>query len=78
MAYEEGVNMNMPVAPAYGGNYHGPYAQGNSYRGSSYRNMKHNSMGRYSRTNGLHDMIDNLPEDKMIQVQRYIEEMGRM
>lgn len=24
------------------------------------------------------DMIDNLPEDKMIQVQRYIEEMGRM
>ena len=44
MAYEEGVNMNMPVAPA----------------------------------NGLHDMIDNLPEDKMMQVQRYIEEMGRM
>ena len=62
----------------YSGNYHGSYAQGNSYRGSSYRNMKCNSMGRYSRTNGLHDMIDNLPEDKMMQVQRYIEEMGRM
>lgn len=62
----------------YSGNYHGSYAQGNSYRGSSYRNMKRNSMGRYSRTNGLHDMIDNLPEDKMMQVQRYIEEMGRM
>lgn len=61
----------------YSGNYHGSYGQGNSYRGS-YRNMKRNSMGRYSRTNGLHDMIDNLPEDKMIQVQRYIEEMGRM
>lgn len=62
----------------YSGNYHGSYNQGNSYRGSSYRNMKCNSMGRYSRTNGLHDMIDNLPEDKMMQVQRYIEEMGRM
>lgn len=62
----------------YSGNYHGPYSQGNSYRGNSYRNMKRNSMGRYSRTNGLHDMIDNLPEDKMMQVQRYIEEMGRM
>lgn len=62
----------------YSGNYHGSYAQGNSYRGGSYRNMKRNSMGRYSRTNGLHDMIDNLPEDKMMQVQRYIEEMGRM
>lgn len=62
----------------YSGNYHGSYNQGNSYRGSSYQNMKCNSMGRYSRTNGLHDMIDNLPEDKMIQVQRYIEEMGRM
>ena len=62
----------------YSSNYHGPYTQGNSYRGSSYRNMNRNSMGRYSRTNGLHDMIDNLPEDKMIQVQRYIEEMGRM
>lgn len=62
----------------YSGNYHSPYNQGNSYRGNSYRNMKRNSMGRYSRTNGLHDMIDNLPEDKMMQVQRYIEEMGRM
>ena len=62
----------------YSGNYHGSYNQGSSYRGSSYRNMKRNSMGRYSRTNGLHDMIDNLPEDKMMQVQRYIEEMGRM
>ena len=62
----------------YSGNYHGPYAQGNSYRGSSYRNMKRNSMGRYSLTNGLHDMIDYLSEDKMMQVQRYIEEMGRM
>lgn len=62
----------------YSGNYHGSYTQGNSYLGNSYRNMKRNSMGRYSRTNGLHDMIDNLPEDKMIQVQRYIEEMGRM
>lgn len=62
----------------YSGNYHGSYTQGNSYRGNSYRNMKRNSMGRYSSTNGLHDMIDNLPEDKMMQVQRYIEEMGRM
>ena len=60
----------------YSGNYHGPYYnQGGSYRGSSYRNR--NSMGRYSRTNGLHDMIDNLPEEKMIQVQRYIEELDR-
>lgn len=61
----------------YSGNYHGPYyGQGSYNHGNSYRNR--NSMGRYSRTNGLHDMIDNLPEDKMIQVQRYIEEMGRM
>ena len=57
----------------YSNSYHGPYY--NSYRGSSYRNR--NSIGRYSRSNGLHDMIDNLPEEKMIQVQRYIEEMDR-
>ena len=44
-------------------------------RGYSY---KRNSMGRYSRTDGVHDMINGLSEDKLMKVQQYIENMERM
>lgn len=57
----------------YSGNY-GSYSGGNSYRSMTNRNR----MGRYSRTDGLHEMLDDLSEEKRMKVQRYIEEMERM
>lgn len=57
----------------YSGNY-GSYRGGNSYRSMTNRNR----MGRYSHTDGLHEMLDDLSEDKRMKVQRYIEEMERM
>lgn len=57
--------------------YHGPYySQNNSYRGNSYRNR--NSMGRYSRTDGLEEMLSGLSDEKRMKVQRYIEDMNRL
>lgn len=47
---------------------------GQSYRGYSYGRDR---MGRYSRDDGLTEMINNLSDDKRMQVQRYIEDMNR-
>ena len=63
----------------YSNRYYGPYYsrnEGQSNRGYSY--TKQNSMGRYSRTDGVHDMINGLSEDKLMKVQQYIENMERM
>lgn len=59
---------------SYSNHYMGPY-YGKS-EGSSYRHR--NSMGRYSRSDGLNEMLDNLSEEKRMKVQRYIEEMEHM
>lgn len=58
----------------YSTHYTGPYYGRNEDH--SYRNR--NSMGRYSRSDGLHEMLDRLSDDKRMQVQRYIEDMERM
>lgn len=61
--------------------YSGNYNSYGSYRGGSYGNMSsrnRNRMGRYSNANGLHEMLDGLTEEQKMNVQRYIEEMGRM
>ena len=61
----------------YSNNYSSHWAPSyNRYEGQSYRNR--NSMGRYSRSDGLHEMLDGLPEEKRMKVQRYIEDMERM
>lgn len=61
-------------------------AEGDGYSERSYRptyirsnnySYGRNSMGRYSRTDGLMEMINDLSEDKRMQVKRYIEDMGR-
>ena len=72
----------------YGMPYYGrTYADGSSYRG---RSMRRDSMGRYARDNGysylsfetmindLRGSMDELPEDKRREVQRFIEKMDRM
>lgn len=58
--------------PEYSKNY---YSQGNSYRNNSNQN-RYGSM-RQSRTDGLHEMLDGLTEDKRMKVQRYIEDLER-
>jgi len=60
---------------------------GNSYRG---RSMRRDGMGRYARDDGysyasfetmindLRGSMDELPDDKRREVQRFIERMDRM
>ena len=59
---------------SYSNHYAGPYYNKND--GASYRNRS--SMGRYSRSDGLHEMLDNLSDEKRMKVQRYIEDMEHM
>ena len=58
----------------YSNHYMGPYYG----KSDGYSNRHRNSMGRYSRSDGLHDMVDGLSTDQKEKVQRFIEDMERM
>ena len=76
----------------YSGRYYSPM-RGGSYMGRSYGNSyarRRDSMGRYTRDgysygnsletmiNDLRGAMDEMPEDKRREVQRFIEKMDRM